>query len=365
MRLLSVPSHLTQLWIERCKEQQWLRLGVSVHRLDEDRRGIPLSDDAPSGSDEYWEGHPVLEVDDEVPQALRWSEYLPEHIRSLPGEPWPSSFEIQGDILMVKFDDEQYKQEIAEAMLQHFKNIRIVCADRGVKGDFRVRDLEILASKDGTESTKTYLREHGVLIQTNPGDVYYSSRLAHERERSAERIGQFKEKKQRKLVIADLYAGVGPAFGLLFQHDLVAGYIANDLNPHAIPHLRMNLAHFTKKSEPLEPARIECCDARTLARFDGIEGSADVLLVNLPHESLDHLTDLIACLKPSETTLVRGWCIVERSELSTIKQRIEHILREHGKTTNAIDIEEVKGYSTTKVVASFTFEVCIADESLT
>lgn len=347
------------MWIERCRANQWLFLGVSIHNLDGDLRGIPLNDTAPQNDAKVWEGHLIIETEDQVPKPFHYTDHIPEEYAHLPAETWPSSFEKQGDILMVKFEQEEYKDIIAKAMLDHFGNIRLVCADDGVQGDFRVRELDIIASRDGSTSTQTSVKEHGISIQTNPGVAYYSSRLSHEREVTCSHIQTLVTKLQRKVVVADLYAGVGPSFGLLFQRDLVAGYIANDLNPKAVELLEINIDEFTKKLRDFQPALITCDDARSLVRRKEVQGVVDVLLVNLPHDSLEHLPFLFSCLQTDQTTLIRGWTILERTELSSLESSLQTMCQNANAEIERVEINDVKGYSTAKVFASYTLDVCV------
>ncbi len=347
------------MWIERCRANQWLFLGVSIHNLDDDLKGIPLNDDAPAHDAEVWEGHAIIETEDQVPKPFHYTDHIPKEYAHLPADTWPSSFEKQGDILMVKFEQEEYKDIIAKALLDHFGNIRLVCADDGVQGDFRVRDLNIIASRDGSTSTQTSVKEHGISIQTNPGVAYYSSRLSHEREITCSHIETLVTKLQRKVVVADLYAGVGPSFGLLFQRDLVAGYIANDLNPKAVELLETNIEQFSKKLSDVQPALITCEDARLLAQRQEVQGAVDVLLVNLPHDSLEHLPFLFSCLQTDQTTLIRGWTILERTELPSLESSLQTMCQDANAEIECIEINDVKGYSMAKVFASYTIEVCV------
>ena len=58
----------------------------------------------------------------------------------------PRSFDIFGDIAILRLpsDSEVYEQQIAEALLLSHKNIKTVCADLGVHGEFRIRDLRVI-----------------------------------------------------------------------------------------------------------------------------------------------------------------------------------------------------------------------------
>ena len=87
----------------------------------------------------------------------------------------------------------EFSKEIGKAMLEQHSSVRIVCLDNGVQGKFRVRDLTVLATKDG-ESTKTKVKEHGNEFWIDPSLVYYSPRLATERLENLETVKQLSER---------------------------------------------------------------------------------------------------------------------------------------------------------------------------
>ena len=152
MRHLSVPRNQTQVWLERCKANGWLA-DTEVVALDEHLQAIPLNDAAPGADDERWEGHPHVDVAPNRVLSTGETTSLPNS--KPPASVWPKAYEIQGDVLLVKVEEHLHPHAgaMAEAMLKHMPNVRIVCADKGVTGDYR-RDLHIL-SRDGSTETET------------------------------------------------------------------------------------------------------------------------------------------------------------------------------------------------------------------
>ena len=185
MRHLSVPSEQTQVWLQRCKANGWLG-ETGVVEVDGRHRGLPLHDDAPSEQDPFWEGFPHVDLEPKNRGPTHWTEHLPDHLQSLPESTWPNSYEIMGDILILKLDEkaQPHAQAIAEAMLTQIPPLRLVCADDGVMGDFRVRDLTLIHSRDGSTTTKTRVKENDQVVDVDPGEVYYSARLAHQRNKT-------------------------------------------------------------------------------------------------------------------------------------------------------------------------------------
>ena len=115
--------------------------------LDATHRGVPLNGQAPGEGDACWNGLNIVEVEPLTKGPTHWKERLPEPLRTLPDSLWPTAYEVQGDVLTVKLEGaaREHGQAVAAAMLDQLPSVRIVCADEGVKGDFRVRDLVPLA----------------------------------------------------------------------------------------------------------------------------------------------------------------------------------------------------------------------------
>ena len=86
----------------------------------------------------------------------------------------------------------------------------------------------------------------------------------------------------------------------------------------------------------------------------GYCNKADVLFANIPHSTLNHLPKLLPLLKRKSLTLVRGWLILEREEIQESKEKIESMFNDFGALIHEIDLEEAKGFSTTKCFTRLT-----------
>ncbi len=358
MRHLRVPSAETQDWLALCRSSNWLLTTTGVVRLEGDFRGIPLVEHAPAEADLCWNGHLHIEVEGKGKGPVHWTERLPEALQELPKDTWPSAYEIQGDVLIVKLEGPAaaHGEDIAQAMLEQLPNIRLICADEGVKGDFRVRDLNVLKSRDETEHTRTRVREHGHFVWVDPAKAYFSTRLSSEREKTLTSIRKLRADLGHPLVLADPYAGVGPAFPLLFaEPGLIDGCFAGDLNPDAVELLRMNVDYWqSKRSDgPLKRTEIICADALLWSDNPNLREQADVLLVNLPHDSLDHLPSLLPLLRPGNLVMIRGWAIREREHLSEDTDALRQLLSDNGANEIEVDLSEIKGFSTSKCFVAF------------
>jgi tRNA (guanine37-N1)-methyltransferase len=358
MRHLSVPSAQTQTWLDYCRSNGWLQREAGVLPLEDGSRGIPLLDDAPSAGDSVWQGMLEVMADGRVKGPLRWAQRLDSELYKKHENYWPTSFEIQGDLLITKIEPEviEYEAHIAEALLQQSPKIRVICADEGVQGDFRVRKLRIILSRDGNESTLTTIKENGYSLWVDPAKVFFSIRLSTQRINTAICATKLSQRLNRGLVVCDPYAGVGPSMGALLADDgLVTGYHVGDLNPEAVELLQMNIEHLVSKSsnDSFSPASIRCADATSWALNDELAESCDLLLVNLPHNSIDHLPKLIPLLKKGDITLLRGWAIIERDELDSQKQLIIDAVENSSAMIESATIEEIKGFSSSKCFVCF------------
>ena len=351
MRHLIVPSKKTAEWLDRLRSHGWLMEGAGVAKIDDEFRAIPLSQSAPNSSNHY-EGLEIGQMEGKLPGPKSWQDRLsPQTIEKI-RKFLPNSYEVQGDVLIVKLEPEvlDFEDEIGNAFLEQLNSVRIVCRDDGVQGEFRVRKLTTIASRNQNESTDTVIKEHGISYHTNPAKAYFSARLGTERLESAHHCLRLHSILERELVIYDPYAGVGPNLGLPISDGVVDHIVAGDLNPSAAELLKKNLQSLHSKHSNFSFEAI-CKDALNWSQEERFSQKADVLFVNIPHSTFDHLPKLLPLMKRNSQTLVRGWMILEREEIPQIEEKIKSMFNDIGAFIQEIDVEEAKGFSTTK---SFT-----------
>ena len=358
MRHLRVPSAQTSHWIRYCKSNGWYETGHRVQQI-EGESAIPLNEQAPDESHTAWDGNPMIELESGEQKTRYYWEHIPNEIRVAFDDQFPQAFETQGDILLVKIPDEmvEIEDEIAAAMLKQFPSVRIVCHDNGVEGEFRVRNLRVLESRDNNSSTQTMYREHGHEFAIDPAVAYFSGRLSTQRMKSFEAISSFAERKDRPLVVVDPYAGVGPSMALSYTTPgrISTAYL-NDINPDAANLLKLNMERFQRNRKTDGTYVIDCMDARNLVNArPEMKGCADVLLLNLPHDGIAHLIHLHPLLS-HEISLICGWTIQEKQ--ANIFEQLQTIIETTGRTMIEHHIEEVKGFSTSK--AMFRYELILS-----
>lgn len=353
MRYLVVPSKETEYWKDFLIANEWLERRYSI-QTEVDERALPLNSNFPEIIPPDLSKFKVIEKDVmslEPPHYLGFLEQeLGENTFEKFKHLWPQSFDQIGDIIIVKIEKsiQHFAHEIAQSMLLKNSNITRVFQDLGVRGDFRIRDLK---SIDGTidKGGETKVKENGMEFFVDPTRGYYSPRLATERLETLECALILQEKLGRKLNVCDAYAGFGPGLITLLKKREIINYIlANDLNPEVINILEKNLMSSSKEEISLQ---IKCVDARKLIQINENKGFFDLLLVNIPHLTLQHLPSLIGLLNQDSSSLLRAWCIIELSEIKNLESKIIDLFNFSKSSIYNISISPTRSYSPTQVYA--------------
>jgi len=254
---------------------------------------------------------------------------VPEDLKGL----LPSSFDVVGDVAMIKIPDElwDYRECIGNAMIKANRNIRVVFHDNGVKGDFRIRDLEKIA---GEGTSETVHKEFGVKLSTDPSKVYFNPRLSSERARIA------KEVRDGETII-DMFGGVAP-FGTVIGklvHPKVIYSI--DLNPEAERFARMNA----------EKNHIDCLMPLTgdSSKVIYTLPMADRVIMNLPQIADRFLGYAMDRMLPGATAHM--YKIIEREDFPGFCDDLVKKMAESGHRIE-IHSSELKTYSPTMSVYS-------------
>lgn len=251
---------------------------------------------------------------------------VPEDLRHL----LPSSFDVIGHVLLMKLPPEllPYAQQVAAAILRTHPSVRTVALDRGVTGELRVRNLDVVAGEPDTETVHT---EYGMRLRVDPAVVYFSPRLSTERHRVATQVRPGE-------VVVDLFAGVGPFAVLIARLAEPARVHAVDLNPEAYAYLEENL-----RLNRVE-GRVEAylADAREWAREH--PGLADRVIMNLPHTAGEFLEDALRVLKP-EGGILHYHCIEAQERLPMHLARLAGRARREGRVLRVLAQRDVRTYS--------------------
>ncbi len=136
-----------------------------------------------------------------------------------------SAFDQIGQIIVVRIPDSllSKKKAIGEALLESVHPARSVFYQSSdVSGDFRTRNLEVIAGEDNTE---TEYKEYGCRFKVDVEKAFFSPRLSTERKRIADLVEDGE-------VLINMFGGIG-------MFSIVAAKMKNctvyniDLNPYA------------------------------------------------------------------------------------------------------------------------------------
>ena len=195
-----------------------------------------------------------------------------------------SAFDQIGDIIIVRIPDSlvSKKQVIGKTLLEQVSTANSVFYQSSpVEGDFRTRQLEVIAGED---KTQTEYRENGCRFIVDVEKAFFSPRLSTERERIA---GLVKEGE----IIINMFGGVG-MFSLLAAKDTACTVYNIDLNPIATQLCKENTQINKLKGEV-----ISLNGDATQVINEQLVGKADRILMLLPERSDEFLDSALLGLK--------------------------------------------------------------------
>jgi len=195
-----------------------------------------------------------------------------------------SSFDQIGEIIILRIPDslKSKKKIIGEALLDQVKTTRSVFYQSSpVEGEFRTRNLEILAGEDNTE---TEYKESGCRFLVDVEKAFFSPRLSTERERIANltRDGE---------IIINMFGGIG-MFSILAAKISKCTVYNIDINPNASLLCEKNI-----ELNKLKGKVISLNGDSTKIIQDKLQNSADRVLMLLPERSDEFLPDAVLATK--------------------------------------------------------------------
>jgi tRNA (guanine37-N1)-methyltransferase len=196
-----------------------------------------------------------------------------------PGRDALPRHELVGGIAILQEED----REGAGRILASRPSLHTVVFARGeVSGEYRIRELTVLA---GRPTTRTEVTEHGHRFTVDLAGAYFSARLSTERQRILLQV-------QEGESVLDMFAGVGPfAITLAAKAAFVA---AVDLNPLAVALMLENLSR--NRVGNVLPV---LADARRLSLV--LPWKFDRVVMNLPLAGTDFLPDAFRLCRPGGT----------------------------------------------------------------
>jgi tRNA (guanine37-N1)-methyltransferase len=195
-----------------------------------------------------------------------------------------SAFDQIGDIIIVRIPNSllSKKKIIGETLLNEVKIARSVFYQASdVEGDFRTRNLEILAGENNTE---TEYKEFGCKFIVDVEKAFFSPRLSTERERIANLI-------QDGEVVTNMFAGVG-MFSIMAAKKKKCTVYSLDINPVASKLCEKNI-----ELNKLTGKIISINGNASRIIEEQLENKSDRTLMLLPERSDEFLKSAISATK--------------------------------------------------------------------
>lgn len=250
----------------------------------------------------------------------------------------PSSFDTLGSVAVVKMADEiiPYAKDIGRAILATHKSIRTVCMDSGVVDEFRTRNIKVVAGEKTTETTH---KEYGMVFKMDLGRVFFSPRLATERDNVSKQV-------QPGEVVMDMFAGIGPFSIMIARSRSPKVVYAIDMNPAAIEFMRENIT--LNRVRGVEPILGDARDeVKKLEK-------ADRIIMNLPHDASNYVSDALGALRPGG--VIHYYEIMEDSDVKERLDGIADLARKEGRVMKELARRKVKSYSPTMTFYGFDLQ---------
>ena len=196
-----------------------------------------------------------------------------------------SAFDQIGDIIIIRIPDSLLpkKKVIGETLLKNVSPARSVFYQSSdVEGDFRTRNLEVIAGEDNTE---TEYREFGCRFKVDVEKAFFSPRLSTERNRIADLV-------QDGEVVINMFGGVGMFSIVAAKKKKCTGYNI-DLNPYAAKLCEENI----KLNKKLAGTVVSIQGDASQVVKEQLQDKGDRTLMLLPERSDEFLDSAISATK--------------------------------------------------------------------
>ena len=180
---------------------------------------------------------------------------IPEHEKKL----LPSGWQLLGDVIIVTLHEEleNWKKDIAKALLSMHPGCRTVLLDRGISGQMRKPEREIIAGK----RTETIHRENGCLFKLDAIQIMYSQGNLAERKLMS-RLGKDE-------IVVDMFAGIGYFSIPMAVHSKPTKIYAIEINPVSFSYLRENIS-LNRVENSIEPVEGDCASVTPRGKADRV-----------------------------------------------------------------------------------------------
>jgi tRNA (guanine37-N1)-methyltransferase len=219
-----------------------------------------------------------------------------------------SSFDIIGDIIIIKIPDELEgkKEIIANTLINKIKTVNTVFQQiSSVQGEYRTRKLCFLT---GSNKSYTEYKEHGCIFKVDVLKTYFSPRLSTERLRVSKMISNNE-------IIVNMFAGIGTYSIILAKKNPDCIVYSIDSNPDA-----NDLCIINSKLNKVQDRVIPILgNARTIID-NQLKGKATRILMPLPEQASEFIDSAIAALQNNKGVIHYFAHIKSKSKLDAVEE---------------------------------------------
>ena len=244
----------------------------------------------------------------------------------------PTSYDVLGDILLIKLPKNllKYQKEIGESLLKSNKNIRTICLIEPVSGEFRTRNIMIIA---GEKRTTTTHAEYGLTFDVDVKNTYFSPRLATERKRIASLVKPGE-------TIVDMFAGVAPFPIMIAKHANPKIIYAIDKNIKAVKYAQQNI----KRNNVLDKIEVIHADAKKICKIlDQKDVKADRIIMNLPFSAYLFFAHALKIM--ADNCVIHYYDILKEEKICIRLENLKKIAEKNKTTLTNLHIRKIKTYA--------------------
>ncbi|MGI0041071.1 MAG: class I SAM-dependent methyltransferase [Nitrosopumilaceae archaeon] len=226
------------------------------------------------------------------------------------------AFDQIGSIIIIRIPDSlvSKKKAIGEILLQRIKTAKsIFYQSSPVEGNFRTRDLELLAGEDNTE---TEYKEYGCRFKVDVRKAFFSPRLSTERNRIADLVVDDE-------TVINMFGGIG-MFSIIVAKKKKCTVYNIDINPDAAELCTQNIK-LNKLKGKVESL---CGDAVKIIE-ERLSDKGDRILMLLPERSDEFLDSAIRASK--KNAIIHYYCHIHAEKKNDVaklaKERFLKIIK--------------------------------------
>lgn len=262
------------------------------------------------------------------PKSYKEIVAIPDNLR----HELPTSYNIIGSIILIKLPESllKYQKEVGESLLKTNKNVKTICLTQPVSGEFRIRDIKVIAGENRTETTH---KEYGLTFNVDVKKTYFSPTLATERKRVATLVKQGE-------TIVDMFAGVAPFSIMIAKYADPKVIYAIDKNEDAVKFARQNI----KRNNVLDKIEAIHTDAKEICRIlNQKNAKADRIIMNLPFSAHVFFTSALEIINDNGT--IHYYDIQKEEKIQERIDGLEKTAKENRVVLKNLNVRKIKTYA--------------------